>query len=68
MQIGEHAKRISSEVKTDNPEIEWKSVAGMRNYIAHDYSNIDIPRVRFTVLNKIPSLKDVCRSIISSLP
>ena len=68
MQIGEHIKRLSSDVKTDHPEIDWQRAAGMRDYIAHDYANVDIPRVRSTVLTKIPSLKEVCLFIINSLP
>ncbi|MCL2033064.1 MAG: DUF86 domain-containing protein [Methanomassiliicoccaceae archaeon] len=66
-QIGEHVKRLSYETKNKYPDIDWKNAAGMRDFIAHNYSNIDISRVRLTVLNKIPSLRDVCRSILSGL-
>lgn len=64
MQIGEHVKRLSSELKDEHPEIDWKNAAGMRDFIAHNYANIDIPRVRSTVIGKIPSLRDVCQLIL----
>jgi uncharacterized protein with HEPN domain len=57
LQIGEHVKRISSELKDERPEIDWKKIAGMRDFIAHNYADIDISRVRLTVLDKIPLLE-----------
>jgi uncharacterized protein with HEPN domain len=54
-QIGEHVKRISSELRDAYPEIDWKGVAGLRDNIAHRYDGIVIPRMRSTVLNEVPS-------------
>jgi uncharacterized protein with HEPN domain len=31
IQIGEHVKRLSSELKKEYPEIDWKGVAGLRD-------------------------------------
>ncbi|RNC67330.1 MAG: DUF86 domain-containing protein [Desulfuromonadales bacterium] len=41
MQIGEYAKKLSEELRSSNGEIDWKSIAGMRDRIAHDYLGID---------------------------
>ena len=64
-QIGEHVKRLSSELRDDHPEIDWKNVMGMRDFLVHRYAEINFSRVRYTVLNKIPLLEKVCRDILS---
>ena len=66
IQIGEYSKRLSSELKDEHPEIDWKNVAGMRDFIVHNYMSVNISRIRSTVLDKIPSLGEKCRSILSS--
>ncbi|MDL2294818.1 DUF86 domain-containing protein, partial [Ruminococcaceae bacterium OttesenSCG-928-D13] len=40
-QIGELVRELSDEAQTDNPQIPWKNIRGMRNRIVHDYENID---------------------------
>lgn len=35
--IGEAASRLSSEVRTANPEIPWQDMMGMRNRLIHAY-------------------------------
>ena len=66
-QIGEYAKRISSELKDSYPQIEWKSIAGLRDVIVHNYEDINVRRVRSTVLNRIPQLESECKSILADL-
>lgn len=41
MQIGEYAKKLSEELRSTHGEIDWKSIIGMRDRIAHDYLGID---------------------------
>ena len=67
IQIGEHIKRLSSELKDASPEIDWKGLAGMRDITAHNYPKVNIPRMRLTVLNEIPSLKGSCQDILYRL-
>jgi uncharacterized protein with HEPN domain len=66
MQIGEHIKRLSPELTKEYPEVEWKGSANMRDFIAHNYMDVDVERVRYTVLEKIPDLESKCRSILSA--
>jgi uncharacterized protein with HEPN domain len=35
--IGEAASRLSSDVKTQHKEINWREVIGMRHKMIHDY-------------------------------
>ena len=39
--VGEAAKRVPDDVRQRMPEIEWRKIAGMRDWLAHAYYSID---------------------------
>ena len=39
--IGEASKKLSEEFKASLPGVEWKSIAGMRDKLIHDYLSVD---------------------------
>lgn len=55
--IGEATKKIPDEFRQKHPVIEWKSMAGMRDKLIHDYFGIDFELLWDVVQNKIPLLK-----------
>jgi uncharacterized protein with HEPN domain len=55
--IGEIAKRIPAEEKLKYSKVDWKSMAGMRDKIVHDYESVDFAIVWDVVINEIPKLK-----------
>jgi len=63
--IGEAAKKIDEEFKSDYPQIEWKKMAGTRDKLIHHYFGIDYDIVYDIVENKIPDMADFLREIIS---
>jgi uncharacterized protein with HEPN domain len=67
VQIGEYVKRLSSEFRDDHPEINWREVAGMRDFVVHNYMSADILSIRTTVLDDVPALGRACRGIVDSL-
>lgn len=54
--IGEATKNIPSEIRNLYPDIEWRSMAGMRDRLIHDYIAVDYELVWDVVQEKIPDL------------
>ena len=54
--MGEATKKLSSELRAQNPQIPWKDIAGMRDKCVHDYRQIDIPLVWQITQTSIPAL------------
>ena len=55
--IGEAANLLSAEFTDAHPAIPWKQVRGMRNYIVHEYFQIDDVVVWDVVTTDIPLLR-----------
>jgi len=65
--IGEAAKRLSVKIRTENTDIPWQDIAGMRDKLIHDYFGVDIEKVWLTVRNDIPLLKKQINRILKNL-
>ena len=55
--IGEAANLLSPEFVASHPATPWKQVRGMRNYIVHEYFQIDDVVVWGVVTTDIPVLR-----------
>lgn len=47
--------------------IPWKEVFGMRNFIAHEYANVDEEAIFTTLKTDLPALKQVSKQILQDL-
>ncbi|GET37826.1 HepT-like ribonuclease domain-containing protein [Microseira wollei] len=66
MVIGETTKRISNEFRAQHPEIPWKDMAGMRDWVSHAYDRVDLDIVWDVAQNKIPQLLVQLEPLIST--
>lgn len=65
--IGEESKKIEADLKKEFQYIPWQNIAGMRNYLAHDYRGIDYFQVWEVIKANLPSLKEVLVSMIDKI-
>ena len=54
--IGEATKHLPGDVRARMPGIEWKKIAGMRDWIAHAYYRVNDDIVWDAVTTKVPEL------------
>ncbi len=54
--IGKASKGVSSDLREQNPEIEWKEIMRMRDKIVHHYFKLDLDVIWQTVTEDIPPL------------
>ena len=63
--IGEAVKNIPEDIKRNNPDVEWRKIAGLRDILVHAYFGIDVEVVWDIVKNKVPELKEKIEKILS---
>ena len=55
--IGEASTHFPNDIRERNPEIRWTSVVGLRNFLTHEYFEIDPKKVWATATIHVPELK-----------
>jgi len=63
----ESTQRIGEPHKQRHPEINWPSIAGMRNVLVHDYFEVDFETVWAVVTRDLPALDQAVRTILATL-
>ena len=63
----ESTQRIAEPYKDRHPEINWPSIAGMRNVLVHDYFEVDFQTVWLVVARDLPPLEKAMRAILPVL-
>lgn len=56
--IGEAAKMIPDNVKTESKDIDWNKIVGLRDIVVHQYFSIDVDLIWNIVTDNIPVLKN----------
>ncbi len=62
--IGEAVKNISEDFKTENPQLPWKDLAGVRDKLIHHYFGVNLEVVWYIIKNDLPPLREEIQRIL----
>ena len=65
--IGEAAKSLDTSLTQQHPHIQWKSVAGFRDILVHQYRRTRLELVWRTAQEDLPALKAAVTAMLASL-
>lgn len=65
--MGEATKKLSEDMRKDNPNIPWKNIAGTRDKLIHNYFGVNIDIIWSIVQIEIPSLLPKIERIYQNL-
>ena len=63
--IGEESSKLSKELKANYASIPWKSLSGTRNFLAHEYRNLNTQLIFDIIKHDLPPLKSTVISMFS---
>lgn len=64
--LGEATKRLSPSLRESRPEIPWKSMAGLRDKLIHDYFGVNLDIVWEIVRDQLPELAERVTEILET--
>lgn len=65
--VGEILKRIPDSLLDQQPQVHWKAIKGFRDFISHQYDEINDDRV-WEAIEDLPNLHAAVDTLIASLP
>ena len=62
--MGEASTRVSQELKSSHPEIDWKGLAQLRNFYIHVYRRVNYLKVWQTCRTTIPRIQAAIEPLV----
>ena len=56
--VGEMMTHLEKLIGKEFPNLPWRDAKDMRNFIVHDYGNISVKAIYYTINNDLPVLKE----------
>ncbi|HEX3102055.1 MAG TPA: HepT-like ribonuclease domain-containing protein [Pyrinomonadaceae bacterium] len=66
--MSEATQRLSDELKSTRPDIEWERISAFRNILVHNYLGIDLELIWTIIERDTPALKNAVSEMIRDLP
>ncbi len=64
--IGEIVKRMSPEIRQSNPQIDWRKLAGFRDFLAHNYDVVILGNI-WSAIEDLPNLKATVEALLQTV-
>ena len=64
--LGEAAKRVPDDLRSQHPTVEWRKIAGLRDVVVHGYFGIDEDIIWSVVSTKIEPLREALEQILAT--
>ena len=55
--LGEAAKRVNAQVQEATPQIPWQKIVDTRNFLSHDYEEVNLQKIEGIITDHLPLLK-----------
>ncbi|MHA1223516.1 MAG: HepT-like ribonuclease domain-containing protein [Candidatus Heimdallarchaeaceae archaeon] len=65
--IGEAVKNIPAEVREMKKDIDWRSIAGLRDILSHAYFTIDLDILWEIISDKLPELEEATKDLLRQI-
>jgi len=62
--IGEATKNLPSEFRSENSQIEWRAIAGLRDRLIHGYFGVDYEIIWDVIVSKLSNLESEIEKLL----
>lgn len=64
-QAGEHVKKLSKAFREEETQADWRGIAGIRDWIVHDYDHVEQELLYKSVMREAPRVIKILQPFIS---